>query len=466
MAHVTDEQDTAIARIHHYISSIEFDDLPDTTLAAVKTFLFDSIGVGISGSRVERMSQVKAAVALWGEAKQAQVWVTGEWLPADSAAAVNGYQIHNQEWDCVHEAAVVHPMATILSALVAYAQRENSSGKDLLLGLVVGVDIATLIGRSATTGLKFFRPSVCGCLGATAGIMAMMKASKPTEKYHISNALGIAYSQLSGTMQAHVEGSPMLGMQIGLNAQASIRAADLAYAGFHGPRDILEGPFGYFALYESGFDISQLTSRLGQEFQIEQVSHKPFPTGRAGHGSIDGLLTLQQLHGFKAEEVEAVIVSAPPLIKRLVGRPVKPDMDANYAKLCNGYLAACALLTGNVTVEDFEPDKMAEPARLRIAERVTMALNDCQDPNALAPVSVEVRLHNSQSYKIDLAAVLGHPNRPLSTTAQLAKFKAACASAVQPFSLEQIDNLINGIDQIAEMENINHLVDLIINNKN
>ncbi|MEI8648078.1 MmgE/PrpD family protein [Paraglaciecola sp. Hal342] len=178
------------------------------------------------------MSQLKQAVKQWGQAEQAQVWVTGEWLPAASAAAINGYQIHNQEWDCVHEPAVVHPMAVILSSLMAYGQAHNLSAKQLILGVTLAVDVATLIGQCVTSSLKFFRPSVCGCLGATAGMCAMLGVKGEM----LANALGIAYSQISGTMQSHVEGSPMLAMQIGVNAATAIRAVDMARAGLEGAK--------------------------------------------------------------------------------------------------------------------------------------------------------------------------------------------------------------------------------------
>ena len=48
---------------------------------------------------------------------EATVWVTGERVSAQAAAMVNAYQIHCLEYDCVHEGAVVHPMATVLSTI-------------------------------------------------------------------------------------------------------------------------------------------------------------------------------------------------------------------------------------------------------------------------------------------------------------------------------------------------------------
>jgi 2-methylcitrate dehydratase PrpD len=49
------------------------------------------------------------------------------------AAMINAYQIHSQEFDCVHEKAVVHPMAAVLPALFAWAEREGGiSGAQLI----------------------------------------------------------------------------------------------------------------------------------------------------------------------------------------------------------------------------------------------------------------------------------------------------------------------------------------------
>jgi len=55
--------------------------------------------------------------------------------------------------------------------------------------------------------------------------------------------------------------------------------------------------------------------------------------------------------------------------------------------------------------------------------------NTTTDPNALAPQSLRVDLVGGQQHRIDLPAVLGHPDRPLSSIAQRAKFDACCAHA-------------------------------------
>jgi aconitate decarboxylase len=409
--------------------------LPAAAQAAAITFITDSVAVGLAGSRHPRVPQVQAAAAAWGQGHTARDWASGQRWPAATAALLNAYQIHNQEFDCVHEKAVVHPMATILPALVAVAEAEAAagrpvSGQRLLQAVVLAVDVAATIGSAQLAPMRFFRPAMCGALGASVGLALLTNLDVEQS----ANAFGITYSQLAGTMQAHIEGSPMLALQVGMAARAAVTALDLARAGFSGPRDVLEGPFGYFNLFDAPLaprlpEVQAEFATLGQRFRITEVSHKPFPTGRAAQGALDGLHTLMAEHGFKAADVQHIELAAPPLILRLVGRPIKTDMDVNYARLCLPYLAATLLQRGQVGLGDFETSALLDPERHALAQRVSWQPNDCTDPNALAPQTLRVQLHGGQQLSMHLPAVLGHPDRPLSAQAQRAKFDACCAHA-------------------------------------
>ena len=63
------------------------------------------------------------------------------------------------------------------------------------------------------------------------------------------NAMGIALAQAGGTMQAHIEGSPVLAMQVGFNARTRM-AVDLAAHDVPGPQHLFEGLFGYLTLFK------------------------------------------------------------------------------------------------------------------------------------------------------------------------------------------------------------------------
>lgn len=445
-----------------HVADTRWERIPSTAINAAKTFITDSIGVAIGGSQVPDLAKVKQAVFGWGKADEARVWVSGERLPASSAAIINGLQIHNQEWDCVHEPAVVHPMAVILSVLLAHAERSSRNGsaidgRALIAAVIVAVDVAATLGISSRAPLRFFRPAWCGALGATLALGRLAGFDRAS----LRSVFGIAYSQLSGTMQAHVEGSPMLALQIGMNARAALAAFDLARVDFSGPVNALEGPFGYFQLVEGDFDASSF-DQLGQVWRITEVSHKPFPTGRAAHGTLDMLGELQRTAVWTAKDVSAVRIFAPPLIRRLVGRAATAQMTPSYARLCLPFLVASLLLEGSIGPDTCTPAALADPSRLAFAERVSLHPNECEDVNALVPQSCEIELHDGRIIRAHRDAVLGSPARPLSTQQQHDKFAAACATAIKPFPADRQAALRDCVQRLEELPDVTRLVDLMI----
>ena len=262
--------DAVEAFIDHGLG-VTFSALPDAVVAAVKIFTLDTLGVGIAGARSPLTENVRRAARLWSGAGPAHVWGHGGAAMAPSAAAfVNAFQIHCQEYDCVHEPAVVHPMATILSALMADAEAQAAtvSGQSLAVAIAVGVDMAAGLGVAATSPLKFFRPATAGVFGATLGISRLRGFTRETTL----EALGCALAFCSGTMQAHLEGKATLPLQIANAARAAITACDLAEAGLPGPHGSLEGPFGYFAVFEDASDLAPVVASLGKTWRIAEVT--------------------------------------------------------------------------------------------------------------------------------------------------------------------------------------------------
>ena len=445
-----------------HVVSTRTDDLPTEVVSKVKTFVLDTFGVGIAGSSGTGVAALIQIAQSWGADPEASVLSTGEKMCAQSAAVVNAYQIHCLEFDCVHEGAVLHPMATILGAVLAWSERQairgqTVKGHDLIAALAVGVDVSTMLGIVTNSELRFFRPATAGGFGAVAAIGNLAGFDQGQMK----DAFGAQYSQTSGTLQAHVEGSPMLGMQVGLNARAAIVSADLAVAGFRGPHDILTGQYGYFRLFEQDdHDIDAFLPSLGREWQVLNMSHKPYPSGRLTHGVIDGLGRLMRDHGFRADDIAAIHARVPPLVHRLVGRPTIDNPEANYAKLCLAYVAGTFLARGHVDVPDFRGDALKDPDVNRYARLVTVELDDNPDLNALDPQRITVQLNDGSSYVCDLPFVYGHPEKPLTETESLAKFGRCAGYATRPLKQDARARLIAAIADLENMDDISKLMDL------
>ena len=247
----------AIAAFAEHVTRTRYDDLPAAALDAAKVLILDSLGVGVVGSAGPFVPELRHAAGGWGSGAEARVWVSGARLPAPAAALCNAYQLHNSEFDCIHERAVVHPMAVLLPAAMAHAERAGGvSGRDLLTAIVLGVDVGASLGIASKSGLRFFRPATAGGFAASAAVGRLMGF----DAARLVNAFGALLGQTCGTMQAHAEGSPLLALQVGFNARNALVACDLAAQGVAGPQEVLEGPFGYFALFEGAHDLAPVVA--------------------------------------------------------------------------------------------------------------------------------------------------------------------------------------------------------------
>lgn len=364
--------------------------------------LGDTLAVGAAGVGAPGEPEVCAVAHGFGNGDEARLLGTAQRLPAASAAFVNGYRIHCLEWDAVHEPAVVHALSVVVAALgAAIDRREGCDPETALVALAVGVDVAAGLGVSADSDLRFFRPATAGLLGAAIAVARIDHAP-------MADALGLAYSSAAGTMQAHVEGSPALPFQIANAARAALVASDLARAGFSAPKDPLEGPFGYFALFERG-DLARYTRDLGAFWRISEVSVKPYPSGRASHAALGKLAELRP----DPAMVERVELACPPLVRRLVGRDFNREMSPAYARLCLPWLAALMLAEGRIDPRRFTPEAMADPALGVLAAKVVLVDDGNPDPNALFPQHITIAYTDGRSEGHEIAHTLGSPANPL-----------------------------------------------------
>jgi 2-methylcitrate dehydratase PrpD len=443
-----------------HVLELEWNAVPAPARAAAQAFLLDTLAVGIAGRRAWLSDKVLAVARSWGSADadlpSAHVFGSGPRLPAPSAAFVNGFQIHCQEYDCVHEPAVVHPMAVIGAALMAEAEARPVSGADFLAALTGAVDVAAGLGVAALSPIRFFRPATAGLFGATLAIARLRGASLD----QTLDALGYALAQAAGTMQAHVEGKPALPLQIAGAARAALVANDLAAAGIPGPHDVFEGPYGYLSLFEERSDLAPVIASLGQTFRIAQVSYKPFPTGRAAQG---GIVLMQRLRDtrVRADDIAAIRLIAPPLIERLVGRPARADMQVNYARLCFGYCGALALREGHVRLDGFTPEALHDPETLALTARIEVVSDGSDNPAAFAPQTLEARLTSGEIRTLSLDALYGSPADPMRADDIAAK-RAECLAfglgAPQPGLDASLHEAVAALPHAASTDTLTALI--------
>ncbi len=389
--------------------------LPPGVARTARRLAADTLAVAHAGSTAPGADAVVQVARRSGAGADAPLIGGGGRLAAPAAALVNGWRIHCLEWDAVHEPAVVHALSVVTAAVHAVAHRAGGvDADDALEALAVGVEIASLLGEAAAHPLRFFRPATAGVMGAAVAAARLIGADTAA-------ALGFALVQAAGTMQAHVEGSPALALQVGLAARAAVTAADCAAAGLSAPADMLEGPYGWTALYDPG-DLGPEVAALGRRWRIEEVSIKPWPCGRAAHGLLGAL----EGRG----DVGRIEAHVPLLVARLVGRPWTDAMTPAWARLCLPFLSALMLSEGRIDPRRFEPSAFLDPGLRALGARLSIAVDAGPDPNALVPQ--RLRLDGEE---IVVEAMAGHPLVPRTEADTRAKEALALSLSKDPVTL-------------------------------
>ena len=270
-------------------------------------------------------------------------------------------------------------------------------------------------------------------------------------------AMGIAYGQMCGTMQAHTEGSILLGLQVGFNARNALFACDLAARGVPGVEHVLEGPFGYYRLFEGAHDATVIREAPGRVWRVTELSHKPFPAGRATHGIIDARFALRAGRGSSrrrraGHRVRAVAGAA------FVSRPIieLPEPGMRACARTPGPVRFCAARSSS---------KISAPAVTDPATHawrgLEMNLDDNPDPNALGPVTVSVELRGRrQRHELRVDHMYGSPARPMSRDAHLAKFRrnwVSGATRLDEADGERLSQLVDGVEALGDVRELAEL---------
>lgn len=146
-----------------------FEDLSPQAVKAAKIFILDGLGAATAGSSAAGADGLLAVGRKWGAEPLAQVWGRSMRLSAPAAAFMNARQMHNQEYDCLHEGAAVHALASALPAALTVAEANSGcSGRQLITAVAVGADIAAGLGLALHAGFRFCRPATAGGFGAVA----------------------------------------------------------------------------------------------------------------------------------------------------------------------------------------------------------------------------------------------------------------------------------------------------------
>src|ERR1700761_8528429 len=262
------------------ISAMTLERIPEDLIVRTKALILDHLGVSLYGASLEWCRIVRETLGLEG-ARGASSIYGGGLTSARNAALINGTAGHAIELDDAHDESLSHPGCVVIPAALAVAELQESTGAEFLAAVVAGYEAQGRIGATLSSSLikQGYHPTAQ--IGVFGAVTAAAKLLKLPER-EFTWAFGLAGSMASGIMKftQDPEGTMVKRLHAGMPAERGVLAAQLASRGFTGPRNIIEGDFGYATTFAEGADLSRITRNLGEVFEITKISVKLYPCCR------------------------------------------------------------------------------------------------------------------------------------------------------------------------------------------
>ena len=389
--------------------------------------LTDVAGLCVAARRTD---YVRASLAGWEASGGCTAIGHSRTLDAAGAAFVNGTAAHGEDFDDTFEGGPVHAGAVVVPAVLAVAERERLSGRDALLGIAVGVEVmcrASLVAPKLIHQAGFHPTAVLGAMGAAASVATALRLSKN----QFVNALGIAGSMAAGIIEYLAEGAWTKRMHPGWAAQSGIRAADLARAGFVGPRAVFEGTHGLFHGFArtTDGDWDKLVGGFGERWVANSLAFKPYACGTMTQPYVDCARRLAE-KGVRAEEVVEIVCEAAEGTVHRLWEPLADKQrppNAYFAKFSQPYCIAAGFVLGHAGLEAFTEERVRDERLRSLAAKVRYEI----DPDNPYPDEftghVRARLKDGRTLEERQEHLRGGRNEPLSRADIEEKFRLNCA---------------------------------------
>ena len=441
-----------------FVTQIRYEILPRKVIKWTKLCLLDFLGSIYSGANAKPSKILKEITLNLGGNPESTIIGTQEKTISLFAALCNAGAGHVVEMDDLHRTSILHPGATIIPAALAIAEREKKTGKDLILAIIAGYEVAIRIGEAVgPSHYEFWHTTgTCGTFGAAiaAGILLEL------DNDQLIDALGSAGTQSAGLWEFLVDGAMSKQLHTGKAAMNGILDAVLAKKGFTGAKKILEGEKGFFRAMSTDYNLDKILMDMNpnlEELKIMSVSIKPYASCRHTHSSIDATLRIIKKHDLKPDDIQKININiysaALDLLKNIT--PTTPYA----AKFSLPYCVASAIKYRNVGLANFTSQSIDDP---EIQHLMTLIrINKDPELNVEYPkkwpavVELQTQLGNKIITKVEYPK--GDPENPMTPEEIIEKFMELSGSVISRTHKNWL------IQQILTLENITDINTLFNN---
>ncbi len=448
-------------QLAEYACALRFEDLSKDVVHEVKRRVIDSLGCAL-GAWNEEPCAIARKVASDFSAKEGSTIIgTNHKAPPDWAAFANGCCIRYFDYnDTYLSKEPAHPSDNI-SAALAMAESVGANGRELITAIALAYEVQCRFCDAASIRARGWDHVTYGAFSTALASAKLMKLDSKRTR-HAVNIAGVAGAAMR---QARVgELSHWKGVAFANAARHGVFSALLARAGMTGPGPIFEGQMGFEK--QLGVSLGNVAEKFAVPFaktgdgpasMILRTSIKFWPAEYHSQSAIEAALFLRNQIG--GVEVKSMRIESHDASVDIIGsEPEKWRPETREtADHSLPYITAIALIDGEVTEKQFQPERFSDPKIWKFLENVKVERNaelSALYPDAVANI-VDVDLVDGRRLTKRVDYPLGHAKNPLKDLQVEEKFNVL----VDPMlGSDRARKIIDIVSKLDEAKNVSELI--------
>jgi 2-methylcitrate dehydratase len=434
-------------RLAEFACSLNYEDLSPEVVHEVKRRVIDSFGCALGAWNEEPCVVARKVASDFSARNGGTIIGTNLQVPPDWAAFATGCCIRYFDYnDTYLSKEPAHPSDNIAAAL-AVGESVGANGRELITAIALAYEVQCRLCDAASIRARGWDHPTYGAFSTALAAARLMKLD-PEKTRHAVNIAGVAGM---GMRQARVgELSHWKGVAFANAARHGVYAALLARAGMTGPAPIFEGQMGFEKqLGVSLGDVGEVFVKRpgakspdeGTAAMILKTSIKYWPAEYHSQSAIEAAMFLRAEIGDPAKIKSVRIESHDASVDIIGSEPEKWKPETREtADHSLPYITSIALIDGEVTDKQFQPERFMDPVIWKFLENVTVqrkAELSSLYARAVANI-VHVTLEDGRTLTKRVDYPLGNALNPVSDAQLEGKFNALVVPALGEEGARQV----------------------------
>jgi 2-methylcitrate dehydratase len=414
---------TLAHQLADYACALRFEDLSKEVVHEVKRRVIDSLGCALGAWKEEPCAIARKVASDFSAKDGSTIIGTDHQAPPDWTAFANGCCIRYFDYnDTYLSKEPAHPSDNI-SAALAVAESVRANGRELITAIALAYEVQCRLCDAASIRARGWDHVTYGAFSTALACTNLMNLNRENTR-HAVNIAGVAGAAMR---QARVgELSHWKGVAFANAARHGVYSALLARAGMTGPGPIFEGQMGFEK--QLGVSLGNVGEKFsGAPSMILKTSIKCWPAEYHSQSAIEAALALRK-EVCDFSKIKRVLIESHDAAIDIIGsEPEKwKPKTRETADHSLPYITAIALIDGEVTDKQFEPQRFKDPEVWKFLENVKVERNaqlSGMYPDAV-PNIVHIDLADGRRLTKRVDYPLGHAKNPLKDSQLEEKFDA------------------------------------------